>query len=193
MNEVKGKIIILNGVSSSGKTTISKELQKEMEEHYFWVANDTFCDMSSSKHWKQDWIAIINEALNGMIYTIKSFSDLGYNVIVDQVFLNNESQGTVLQKFVEVLHNYPVLFVRVDSSLEDLRKREIERGNRRIGQAESQLNIVHSHQIYDIAINTSEKCLEDNVQIIKSELKNNTKHNAFFDLYKKYQEIDSVY
>lgn len=193
MLEKKGKIIILNGVSSSGKTTISKRLQEEMEEHYFWVANDTFCDMCSSKHWKADWVTMINHALTAMIYTVKSFSDLGYNVIVDQVFLNNKSQNKILQKCVEALHEYPVLFVRTDCSLEELQKREKERGNRRIGQAESQLNIVHSHNVYDVAIDTSTTCIEDNIRIIKSKLEDIANQNAFKILYKKLNTLGKLY
>ena len=193
MNDIKGKIIILNGVSSSGKTTISKRLQEEMEEHYFWVANDTFCDMCSSKHWKADWVKIINKALTAMIYSVKSLSDLGFNVIVDQVFLNNESQDGILKKAVEVLHDYPVLFVRTDCSLEDLKKREIERGNRRIGQAESQLDIVHNHDTYDVVINTTKNSLDENINIIKSKLINNVDERAFSILHNKLLATGKIY
>lgn len=193
MSDIKGKIIILNGVSSSGKTTISKRLQQEMKEHYFWVANDTFCQMSSDKHWKEDWIAIINKALTALIYTVKSMSDLGYNVIVDQVFLNNEAVGEILQKTVEVLHDYPVLFVRTDSSIEDLTKREKERGNRRIGQAESQLNIVHNHKFYDVAINTSTTSIEENIEIIKLTQMNTVEKRAFTILYNKLTTTGKIY
>jgi len=193
VDETKGKIIILNGVSSSGKTTISKELQKEMEDHYFWVANDTFCDMCSNKHWKAGWIPIINQALTAMIYSVKSMSDLGFNVIVDQVFLNNESQGGILQKCIEVLHDYPVLFIRTDCSLEDLKKREKERGNRRIGQAESQLNIVHNHNFYDVKIDTSKNSIDENIKIIKSKLANTVDRRAFSILYNKLTTTGKIY
>jgi chloramphenicol 3-O-phosphotransferase len=193
MSSEKGKIIILNGVSSSGKTTISRKLQEEMEEHYFWVANDTFCDMSSSKHWKADWVTIINQALTAMIASIKSFSDLGYNVIVDQVFLNTKTQDSILQKCVEALYDYPVLFVRTDCSLKELRRREKERGNRRIGQAESQLNIIHNHNTYDLAIDTSTTSIEDNIKIIKSKMNNNSNHKAFKTLYRKILVTGNVY
>jgi len=193
MSDIKGKIIILNGVSSSGKTTISKKLQQEMEEHYFWVANDTFCQMSSDKHWKEDWVEIINMALTALIYTVKSMSDLGYNVIVDQVFLNNKEMGGILQKTIEVLHDYPVLFVRTDSSLEDLTRREKERGNRRIGQAESQLNIVHNHEYYDVTINTSENSIEENIEIIKSQQDNTIDTRAFSMLYNKLTTTGKIY
>lgn len=193
MSKAKGNIIILNGVSSSGKTTVSKALQQKMKEHYFWVANDTFCQMCSSKHWKEDWILRINQALIAMIHSVKTFSDLGFNVIVDQVFLNNKSQGTILQKCVEVLHEYPVLFVRTDCELKELNRREKERGNRKIGQAESQLNIVHSHNCYDVEIDTSLNDLDENIKKIQLELEKMKTRRAFSLLHEKLSKTGSVY
>ncbi len=193
MSDAKGKIIIINGVSSSGKTTLSKGLQQKMEEHYFWVANDTFCDMCSSKHWNEDWVTRINQALTAMIYSVKSFSDLGFNVIVDQVFLNNASQGKILEKCIEVLHDYPVLFVRTDCSLEELKKREKERGNRRIGQAESQLKIVHNHNTYDIAIDTTKNDTDENINKIILKLENIEDRRAFSILYDKLSTTGKIY
>ncbi len=189
----KGNIIILNGVSSSGKTTISKALQKGIDEHYFWVANDSFCEMCSETHWRQDWVVAINLALKALAYSVKQMSDLGINIIVDQVFLNNESQNRILHEFVTILYNYPILFVRVDSSLEDLRKREVERGNRRIGQAESQLDIVHNHELYDIVINTSTTGLDENIELLKSAILNISDSTAFKMLYKKFLNTGTVY
>lgn len=193
MRDKKGKIIILNGVSSSGKTTLSKALQQELDEHFFWIANDTFCDMCSSKHWDEDWITAINQALTAMIYSAKSFSDIGLNVIIDQVFLNNDTEGELLEKCIKVLHDYPVLFVRVDCSLEELNKREKERGDRDIGQAKSQLQLVHNHKIYDCVIDTSKNTIDENIRKIKSQLTNTGDDGAFATLYKKLTKTGTIY
>ena len=45
----KGKIIFLNGVSSSGKSTLAKTLQDRLEEPFYLIANDTFTMMSPEK------------------------------------------------------------------------------------------------------------------------------------------------
>lgn len=193
MRDKKGKIIILNGVSSSGKTTLSKTLQQELDEHFFWIANDTFCDMCSSKHWDEDWVTAINQALTAMIYSAKSFSDIGLNVIIDQVFLNNDTEGELLEKCIKVLHDYPVLFVRVDCSLEELNKREKERGDRDIGQAKSQLQLVHNHKIYDCVIDTSKNTIDENIRKIKSQLTNAGDDGAFATLYKKLTKTGTIY
>ena len=38
----KGKIIFLKGVSSSGKTTLAKSLQEQLNEPFYWPAADSF-------------------------------------------------------------------------------------------------------------------------------------------------------
>jgi len=190
---MKGNIIILNGVSSAGKTTLTKQLQNAFDENYFWIANDMFCDMYSSKHWDANWVKSINEALTAMIYSIKTLSDNGMNVIVDQVFLNNDTEGGLLEKSIRLLHNYPVLFVRVDCNKEELARRERERGDRTIGQAHSQLPLVHNHEIYDVAVDTSKEDSSDIIDKILGKLGKCDDAYAFKKLYDRLIHTGSIY
>ena len=50
----RGKIIILNGVSSSGKTTLAKALQNAFDELYVRLSIDDFISMMSDKMVKND-------------------------------------------------------------------------------------------------------------------------------------------
>lgn len=50
----KGKIIYLNGVSSAGKTTLSKTLQERLTEPYYWMSMDTFMNMTPKKFINND-------------------------------------------------------------------------------------------------------------------------------------------
>ena len=43
------KIIFLNGVSSAGKTTLSKVLQDKLDSPYYWLSEDIFRDMTPKK------------------------------------------------------------------------------------------------------------------------------------------------
>lgn len=189
----QGRIIILNGVSSSGKTTLARGLQARLDQPYFWIANDTFCDMVPEKYWEQDWVTSINQALTAMVYTIRTFSDLGLNTIVDQVFLRNETEGAILPKCVEVLSGCPVWFVRVDCEPAELERREQARGDRDIGQALAQLPLVHQHQLYDCVVDTSSGTLDQQIDEILAALNCPPDRGAFWQLKQRLDQAGSIY
>ena len=168
----KGKIIFLNGVSSAGKTTLAKALQNKLSEPFYLLANDTFCDMGPEKFWDIDAGATCDRALKGMYYSIKAFSDIGINVIVDDVLLKVDENGyDRLEECVKLLHDYSVLFVHVVcSDLEEQRRREKERGDRGIGQGEGQLSQLSPQDTYDITVdtsaNTTEECADKIIEML---------------------------
>ena len=169
-NKQKGKIIFLNGVSSSGKSTLAKALQEKLNEPFYLLTNDTFCDMSPDKFINIDWIATYDRALKGMYYTIRAFSDICINTVVDDVLLKDDNYDR-LTECVALIHDYPILFVHVIcSSLEELRRREKERGDRGIGQGESQLSQLNPQDTYDITVdtfeNTTEECADKIIEML---------------------------
>ena len=50
----KGKVIVLNGVSSSGKTTLAKAMQEAFDEPYIRLSIDDFINMMPEKLIKAD-------------------------------------------------------------------------------------------------------------------------------------------
>jgi len=87
------------------------------------------------------------------------------------------------QEYVELFHDHPVLFVLVTCPLEELRRREKERGDRIIGQAEEQLLELMPQSMYDITVdtytNTSEECADKIIEM----LDNIEKCTAFKNLW----------
>ncbi|QOR67810.1 AAA family ATPase [Cytobacillus suaedae] len=146
----KGKIIYLNGVSSSGKTSLSKELTKLLQD-YFHFSIDDFDYIIEKMEDRQNsrLIPIATEIFYHQ--TIKMFSDQGVNLLIDDVLHNELS----LKSATVTLQDYPVLFVGVHCPLEELERRERERGNRTIGQAKRQLDFVHQNgETYDVEVDT---------------------------------------
>jgi chloramphenicol 3-O-phosphotransferase len=181
----KGKIIFLNGVSSAGKSTLAKALQNRLSEPFYLLANDTFCDMSPEKFWDINGAETCDRALKGMYHTIKTFSDIGINVVVDDVLLQDFRLGECLN----LLHDYSVLFVHVIcSSLEELRRREKERGDRGIGQGESQLAELNPQDTYDITVDTYTDSTEDCADKIIEMLDFPEKFTAFKILWEEMRE-----
>ena len=170
----KGKIIFLNGISSSGKTTLAKTLQDRLSEPFYVLANDMFTADSvvPDKFTETSYMdATYQRVLKGMYYAVKGFSDAGINIIVDDVLLKEDGYDR-LKQCLELLHDYPVLFIHVTcSDLGELRRREKERGDRDIGQGESQLERLYPQDSpYDITVdtfkNSTEECAEQIVKLI---------------------------
>ncbi|RED32134.1 chloramphenicol phosphotransferase CPT family protein [Paenibacillus sp. VMFN-D1] len=179
----QGLIVLLNGTSSAGKTSISMELtnQKEILFHHLSIddfyhnyndfINNKFPDLKPVRKLDDEVIGqIIFDPLISMYYaTIKLFSEMGLNVIVDTVIENDKW----FNDYLDVLFDYPTLFVGVICSKEELARREQIRGDRRIGLAASQFDKVYSFNEYDLEVNTEElsptECAEKILSFMKSE------------------------
>lgn len=150
----QGKIIFLNGTSSSGKTVLAKELQNLLDEPYLHFSIDTFLDMLPEKYLSgdnpDDLQPMILQAISGMHHCIAAMASAGNNVIVDHVLQHRQW----LKECVDLLRDYPVLFVGLNAPLEELERRERER-DRGQGIARIQYDLVHAHGIYDLELDTS--------------------------------------
>ena len=156
----KGNIIILNGVSSSGKTTLAKTLQNRLSHPYFHMDVDVFCLMSPDKFNIDDY-SLQWKFVSNMFYAVKLFSDMGFNLVVPCIFLEYDENADFLKKCVTLLHSYPVLFAHVKCPVEELRRRENERGDRKIGDAEDMLSALVPKDIYDIEVDTYNLSVEE--------------------------------
>jgi len=157
----KGKIIFLNGVSSSGKTTLAKTLQERLTEPFFRLGADMFGgDILPEKFLTNDdaEVKFCLKAYSAMFYTIKTYSDMGFNTVVEHVLGKDN-----LKESIRILHDYPVLFVHVICPLEELRRREKERGDRQKGQGEDGLIWLAPQDTYDLTVDTSKEGHIENI------------------------------
>lgn len=113
--------------------------------------------------------------------TIKLFSEMGLNVIVDTVIDNDKWFNECL----DLLFDQPTLFIGVMCSKEELIRREQTRGDRRIGLAASQFSMVYCIDEYDLEVNTEEmnpaQCAEEILSFIRS----NKEYTVFKKLSKR--------
>lgn len=175
----KGKIIILNGVSSSGKTTLAKTLQERLNEPFFWIGGDAFIDMMPEKFYNEDCV-LLGKTVSILHHTIKVFSDRELNAIFDCVF----EETAWMEECVELLREYPVLFVHVTCPLEELQRREKERGDRGIGLAEAQIPLLNpKDNTYDITVDTHNNSKEECADMIIDMLNYPENFTAFKTLW----------
>ncbi|MFD1864404.1 chloramphenicol phosphotransferase CPT family protein [Planococcus chinensis] len=162
----KGTIILLNGASSAGKSTLAREFVKHMPE-FFALSIDDF-DLVIEKMEDREQGHLIPVSTEHYFHrTIAMFSDSGVNLIADQIW----HDVPTIKDCITVLQDYPVLFTGVHCPTDAIEQREKARGDRRVGQAKAQLGFVHQQQeIYDVEVDTHRDSIETCVQLIQAAL-----------------------
>ncbi|MEC0204608.1 chemotaxis protein [Paenibacillus lautus] len=191
----QGLIVLMNGTSSSGKTSISMELinQKEILFHHLSIddffynynnfIDNKFPDIEPTREVDNQVVGqILFDPIMSVYYsTIKLFSEMGLNVIVDTVIDNDKR----FNDYLDVLFDHPTLFVGVICSKEELIRREQIRGDREIGLANSQYNTVYCFNEYDLEVNTEELNPTECAEKILSFIKFDKDYSAFKKLCKR--------
>lgn len=155
---MNGNVIVLNGTSSSGKTTLARELQSQCSEVYLLCSLDAFWDMTpysipaGSKSFPNMKLALAK--------SVRALAETGHNVIVDIVFCGQKTYFELTKE----LDGLNFKIVKVECPLNELEKREIARGDRRVGLAKSQHESVHCGVLYDLEVNTFVNSPEECVQ-----------------------------
>ncbi len=172
-------IILLNGSSSAGKTTLAHKLQQLLPEPYQHIAFDQFRDGMPARvrglnapagtdgalglnvvpiidagevRTRLEFGAYGQRVLAAMRATVAAFADLSMPVIVDDLIL----APAHLQGYAEALRAHTTWFVGVHCPLEVVSAREQARPGRFPGTAAEHHAAVHSHGVpYDIEVNTA--------------------------------------
>lgn len=176
----KGRIILLNGVSSSGKTSLARKLQDQSPYPIYRMDVDSFASMTPEKfnHGKDYYVQY--KFLSKMFHAVRLFSDMGFDLVVPCIFLEG---GSFLEDCVTLLHANPVLFVHTACPTQELRRRETQRGDRKAGEAESQLDILVPQDTYDITVDTHALSLEECADKILQMANSPEKFSAFHTLW----------
>ena len=157
-------IIFLNGTSSSGKTSLAKALQRQMEAAYLHVSLDAFAVMfPESKLGDPEMCASAAPKLfEGFYRCVAALAACGNRVIVDTVAQEHQAP-----MFKSLLEPFNVVYVAVRCPLEELERREQARGDRNIGLARAQFPQVHSFLRYDVQVDTHEHNAEECASLIR--------------------------
>lgn len=157
-----GRIIILNGASSSGKTSIVRALQTLAPYPLLDAGLDRFLWMLPKRYLERplwdDVLGLATEAgetgralVFGMHRAMASLADAGLHVIADHVLIDPAWVADCAYLFRDL----PAYLVGVVCPLNVLEAREAARRDRTLGQAKAQIHLVHAHGIYDLVVDTS--------------------------------------
>ena len=149
MKDMTASIIILNGTSSAGKSSLARTFQAQSEHQWVRLSiDDCFRAFPAGANLN----TVPYERLRRVFYqNIALWASEGFDLIVDTVF---EEPGC-LCKALRLLQPYQVWLVGLHCPLDELERREAVRGNRPLGLARSQFQTVHSYCGYDLELNLS--------------------------------------
>jgi len=200
-----GTIILLNGPSASGKSSLQKIFQKIDDELYLTIGIDNFFDVilpdvgddgtSVKNNEIIRWVEFTQDDQNhplislyvgpagyrvikGMHRAIAAYAEQNNNIIMDYILYDQKW----LPDLVNALKDYKVYLVGIYTPLEIIEQRESKRGTSPIGHARSHYHTVHENMIYDLTLDTSLNTPEELAYTIKEYIHNNPHPKALKQL-----------
>lgn len=143
-------LLLLNGPSSAGKSTIARELRRLLCRRGVDPVVISIDDHMKLSPGEEIWEDDVFEIMPDMGRDIAAALARGKWVIVDHVITSARIYGALL----DAAAGYSVKAVRVNCSLETLRKRERERGDRFVGSAEASWRWLYPKEGYDLEIDS---------------------------------------
>ncbi|MFC4533050.1 phosphotransferase-like protein [Sphaerisporangium dianthi] len=144
-----GRLVLLNGTPSSGKTTVAKALQEELTEPFFHLSLDELRGGYPRRYWRQDHGGVLfRRVLDGYLHMLRDLTVLGHDVISEAVIT-----PPMLDHYLTLYEGIPVLFVGIRCPLEEVERRERARTDRTSVPPLDEP--VHAHGCYDLEVDTS--------------------------------------
>lgn len=168
----KGRIIFLNGVTSSGKTSIVDALQEREDVFFYVVANDLFEQMVGDGYLRRDYWKYLSEVIIMMYHTAKLYSDMGKNVLIDGILVEREEIKPHYHQLLEILRDNPLDVVEVYCPPDICRQRNLRRQDRRETQSDEQAERMAKDIRYSLRVDTSIQSPAECADIILRQLFN---------------------
>jgi chloramphenicol 3-O phosphotransferase len=190
-----GSVILLNGTSSAGKSTLARAVQDVMDSPYLCMGIDLFFDALPQRYlgrvapgavpspqvqegvawvctepggqgFRELRVGPVGQRLwSGMRHATAALARRGNHVILDDVILDYQAAID----YAAALDGIPTLLVGVTCPPAVLDAREGARGDRVRGLAAAWLPLVEAHAPpYDVTVDTSTSTPEDGARAIKA-------------------------
>ena len=120
------------------------------------------------------WATLRPAFFEGFHRCLPALAEAGNNLLVEHIV---ETQDW-MHRLLRLLEPFDVFFVGIHCPMAELERREIERGDRRIGEARQDYEVTHTFGIYDIEVDSTDP-MEHNVDRVISAWKTRKRPSAF--------------
>ncbi|SFF87901.1 chloramphenicol 3-O phosphotransferase [Actinoplanes philippinensis] len=155
MSDRAGRIILLNGASSAGKSSIGRAMLPLLSDPWFFMPVDAINAMRSTLHTRvlddTEITGMLTRTRLGYHRAVAAMASAGNDVVMDYPL----SEQWRVDDLLKTLAGYDVTLVEVRCSPDELERRERRRGDRPIGLALSQ-RLVYAHGDFDIVVDTTD-------------------------------------
>jgi chloramphenicol 3-O phosphotransferase len=172
-----GTVVVLNGTSSSGKTSIANAFQEsrsQADELWLVIGLDDFLAKLPGR-WIEvgawvgplagDGIRLMRDGDRANFHigeharrlmrayrrTVREIARAGVNVVVDEVSLHEDEW----QDWCAALEGLDPVWVAVRCDVDVASHREAARGDRALGLVRGQADVVHQFPVYDLELDTT--------------------------------------
>ncbi len=179
VNTLPGTIIVINGVTSSGKSSLLAALQDRSAAPYLDAGIDKFMWMLPARYFKRPlWDGVLctpveagelgHRLASGMHQSIERLARSGNNVIADHILIERAWAA----ELATLLAPLPAYLIGLICPLEVVEARERSRGDRTLGSAKAQHPVIHRYAHYDLELDTSvlspERCANQVIALLES-------------------------
>ena len=152
----RGQIILINGASSAGKSTIARALQAKLEEPFWHYSIDHLREadvlpMDRIKAGEFHWPAMRPAFFEGFHRSLVAFAGAGNNLIVEHIV---ETEAW-MNRLLDLLAPFDVFFIGVHCPLPELLRREAGRSDKSRAEAQSDYEVVRHHCQYDLELDST--------------------------------------
>lgn len=173
------QILILNGASSAGKTTLGRALQRRLGAGWFMLGIDDllaallpFGDDPELFEVSSDGVVHVTDAFRraeaAWYAGVAAIAGEAPGVILDEVLLDGAASQA---RLATALHGSTLIWVGVVCDLAVGEQRERLRGDRVIGMHAQQRHRVHDGVRYDHVVDTSHRTVDEAAQVLHAELR----------------------
>ncbi|MBK9157974.1 MAG: AAA family ATPase [Propionibacteriaceae bacterium] len=154
-----GAIILLNGASSSGKSTLARYLQAVLNEPFLHLSSDQLVDGGAIPNRRNEselfaWPGSMRTRFfDGFHRCIPAMAAAGNNLVVEHIIEFPDWRDELRC----LLDGFDVFLVGVHCDLGELDRREAARGDRALGEGRTHVEVdgIHGFGAYDLEVDTT--------------------------------------